>query len=808
MAYTLADIARIVDGTLYGNKEAFVSQHYFDSRNIVPNKTGAFWGFKGKVDGSSFVLEAYENGVKTFITERKIEIPEDASLIVVSDTKKALQKLAAYHLTNSDIKTVGITGSNGKTIVKEWLFQCLYSQENIIRSPKSYNSQIGLPLSILETKPDHTLGIFEVGISKPGEMDLLQEIFHPDIGVLTNIRESHIENFESYEDLVFEKMKLFQQTKNLVYHVDLQNYIDASKFEKTCTFGDENAAVFISKAHQTEVNHTEVILSIHGEKLSAVVPFSDRASLENIQCVVATLSIMGFSNAFIAAHISKLHPLEMRLEIRDGSFDSVLIRDEFILDYPSLEIALSVLNQQNKERKVLILSDFDLTEMDESQVQRVIALLNGQKLSEIYLVGIQFIEMQDSFTMPVSIFKSTKDLIHFFQDSSSLKDSAVLIKGARKYGFEALSEHLEKKSHETSLEVSLHHLMLNFNYFKDKLKPTTKIMAMVKANAYGLGLDTIAHTLAHYGVDYLGVAYADEGEQLKNLGIKTPIMVMNPDVNAFEKIIENRLEPELYSFRVLKDFISLLKRKSLGYAYPIHIKIDTGMHRLGFLSSDIPSLSQILTSSPYIEVKSVLSHLSSSDNEEDKAYTEKQLERFNSDFTLLTMGWKRQPERHILNSHGVLRYPDYQMDMVRLGIGLYDGTIHEDLHTVAQLKTIISQLKFIEKGESVGYNRKFIASKGMKIAILPIGYADGVSRKLYENNYQVLICDTLCPVVGVVCMDMMMVDVSEVSCAEGDEVLIFGNAPNLKEFAKASETITYDCLTAISSRIRRVYYKE
>ncbi len=807
MKYSVDELAKILDGKLVGNPSGVASRSIFDSRNIVQAEGAVFWAFNGNISGSEFVADAYNKGVRMFVTDVNVSLADDASNIVVEDSIKALQKLSAYHLAQLDLTTIGITGSNGKTIVKEWLFQALFEEDQVIRSPKSYNSQIGLPLSILQAHTNHNLAIFEVGISKPNEMQKLQAIFSPKIGILTNIRESHLENFDSYEALVKEKLLLFKDTSKLVYPYELSDYIAQDNFQKSVSFG-KGGEVEITAIRPQSDNRYALDIQLKENHIRVEVPFNDAASLENISCVVASLHLLGYPAEFIQTKLAHLHSLEMRLEIKNGYRDSILIKDEFSLDYPSLEIALGVLKQQMKEKKWVILSDFDQKEVSKNQMKRVLKLLNSMDLEKIICIGQQFIPYQQALLAPTEIFPDARTFLKEI-DSTDYKNRVILIKGARKFGLEEISERMEAKSHETVLSVSLHKLIENLNLYRKKLQKDTRIMAMVKANAYGLGLVPISKNLQHFGVDYFGVAYADEGEQLRKSGIYKPIMVMNPEVSGFHKIIENQLEPEIYSFRVLHTFIQELKRKSINTAYPIHIKIDTGMHRLGFSESEIDELGQFLKHNDFLKVESVFSHLSSAGNLDNKEFTLGQLQIFNTSYDALSAYLPNpKPIKHILNTDGVIHYVDYQYDMVRLGIGLYTEKNLTGCQDIASLQSIVSQIKNIKKGESISYNREFIATNDMQIAIVPIGYADGVSRKLYENGYHVSINNKLCPIVGVVCMDMIMVDVSGLALKEGDSVVIFGDKPKLANFATASETITYECLTSISQRIRRVYYKE
>lgn len=814
MKYSASQLARIIDAQLIGNPDRIIKHVFYDSRNIVSPADGIFIAFKGVRDGHTYMEDAYNKSVRFFIALHIPSMHPDATYLIVDDTVSALQKWARHHATSfPNLLTIGITGSNGKTILKEWLDQCLWDEFSIIKSPKSFNSQIGLPLSLLQITSKHNLGIFEVGISKPGEMDKQEDVLHPSIGVLTNVLAAHSEYFKDREEQIVEKIKLFKHSSAIIYPSDpiISKIIQKTyPNKKLISFGKENSDIQLLDISLTG-NTTELNVSIWREKRKYTIPFTDNASIQNVLCLVAVLSELGCKYDFIQEKIFHLQPVLMRLEQVSGINNCTIINDTFNSDYQSLEIALQFLFQQNKPKKVLVLSDIFQSRLPEAALYKKIAdLVNSFPLHHVLLVGEKMHQYQSLFNAMLKSFLSTAEVIKFLE-SRSIKDAALLIKGARKFELEKVAQLLQVQSHDTILEVNLNSLLNNVNYFKSQLKPKTKIIAMVKAFSYGLGNFEIAEVLQYYHIDYLAVAYADEGIKLRDRGIYLPIMVMNPEISSYDRVIEYNLEPEIYSFRELDLFTQKLKEKNVS-DYPIHIKIDTGMHRLGFQPDEAQKLGDLLKDNIYVKVKSVFSHFAVSDVLEQEEFTRLQATRLKYSFDLLVKILGYRPLLHIANSNGILNYPEYQFDAVRLGIGMYGYIDNEKalkmLENVITLKTVISNIHNLKPGETVGYGRHYVVEKNSSIATLPIGYADGIRRIIGNGKGYVTIHGMKAPIIGNICMDMMMIDVTGIACKEGDPVIIIGENPSLKEYADWYQTIPYEVLTSISPRVKRIYYRD
>lgn len=815
MNYTLSQLAKIIDAEVVGNPENTITHIFYDSRTIVNPENGIFIAIQGIHDGHIYMEDAYQKSIRLFICKQISVFHGDASYLIVKNPLEALQKWAAYHIFQYNFPTIGITGSNGKTIVKEWLYQCLWDQFTIVRSPKSFNSQIGLPLSLLQTESDNNFGIFEVGISKPGEMEKQEQVFHPQIGILTNILSAHSEYFTNKTELITEKIKLFAHSQTIIYNNDNKEVekLIREKYphKKLISFGAQNADVQLIKNNTTQ-NTTQIEISVQGEKVTFNIPFTDEASVQNILCVTAVLHSLGYGIEFMQEKILQLQSVSMRLELIKGNHNNLLINDTFNSDYISLEIALNFLFQQNNPKKILILSDILQCRTPEKEFYYKIAdRVNAVSIDSIFLIGECLYKYQNLFNGTVHSFLSTQELINHL-DNYFIKDAAILLKGARTFELEKVAAHLEAQSHDTIMEVNLHSLMMNINYFQSLLKPETKIIAMVKASSYGIGSFEVAEVLQYYHIDYLAVAIADEGALLRKKGIYLPIMVMNPEISSYDTVIDFQLEPEIYSFRVLEKFISRLKEKSISEKYPIHIKIDTGMHRLGFNSIQMEQLSAILKDNPFVKVKSVFSHFVVSDDLSEEEFTRKQARELKECHEVLSAGIGYTPFLHICNTTGVVNYPEYQFDAVRLGIGMYGYIDSEkalkNLENVVTLKTVISNLHHIKAGETVGYGRRFKAKEDCVIATLPVGYADGIRRLVGNEVGYVKINGQKAPIVGSVCMDMMMVNVTGIACKEGDPVIILGENPNLCDYANWCHTIPYEILTSISPRVKRIYYRE
>ena len=784
-----------------------------DSRSMQNSKNTLFFALKGNNhDGHQYIEELIEKGVRYFVVN---QIPEKvkakAHFFEVENTLVALQTIASFYRNQFHFPIIGITGSNGKTIIKEWLNFLLSPDFSIIRSPKSYNSQVGVPLSVLAINENHNLGIFEAGISTVNEMQNLQRIINPTIGILANIGSAHDEGFEDIGEKIKEKLKLFSNVELLILNKNKTIEVFLKPNCKTFTWSsnDKKADVYI----MTKEVETKTQLKITYKNLcfTVLIPFQDQASVENaIQCLMVLLYFK-YDEATIQARMEQLFPVEMRLKVKTGNNNTMLIDDSYSSDFQSLKIALDFLEHQKQyKKKTVLLSDiFQSGLSDEALYSKVSQLVIANKITRVIAVGETICKFKNKFPNCLT-FETTQKLVQNL-DAISFENETILIKGARNFHFEEIVALLEEKNHETVLEINLNAVSHNLNFFKSKLKPSTKLMVMVKAFGYGNGGFEIAKLLEYHKIDYLGVAFADEGISLKNAGISMPIMVLNPETSSFSSIIQYHLEPEIYSLKGLNAFLKIAETKQLQN-YPIHIKLDTGMHGLGFETSDLSELLLKLKQVKTVEVKSILSHMATSDDGKHYKFALSQIELFNELSLKIISELKINPIRHILNTSGISNFPKAQFDMVRLGIGLYGVSNDENeqnfLENVGTLKSVISQLRTIQKGESVGYGRRFIAKKETKIATIPIGYADGISRLWGNGLGFVLIKNKKAPIVGSVCMDMLMVDVTDINCFEGNEVIIFGKNPSVSFIAKQLKTIPYEILTSISQRVKRIFYRE
>ena len=810
----------IVSGQLIGDGQTPIEQIFFDSRLIVHPINGIFFALSGnQKDGHTFIADAYHKGIRTFVVQHPIQQYNDINQIIVDDPLAALQAWAKHHRQQFNIPVIGITGSNGKTIVKEWLNQLLWKNFNISRSPKSYNSQFGAALSVLQLNQENNLGIFEAGISMPNEMEKLEEIIQPTIGVLTKIGNAHLENFDHEKHLILEKLKLFKNVDQLIYNIEndqLHQMImedeHLSKIDKITYGFSETALVQIKEITQVDSN-TKISILHNQEFFDFTIPFQDDASIKNSLICLTTLIGLNIDYKQYKNNFSELLPIEMRLEIKEAINNSIFINDTFNSDLNSLKIGLNVLNQQKKTRKTLVLTDILQSNLsDEDLYKQAADLVNPYQFTEIVLIGDKISNYKDLFQSYVRSYKSTDDFLKQFK-IQNVYDEAILLKGARPFHLEKIAEELETRSHDTVLEINLQNLIENIKTYRSLLKPTTKMMCMVKANSYGVGSFEVANVLENNGVDYLGVAIADEGKELRKAGISVPIIVMNPEQSSYSTVIEYQLEPEIYSFRVLDLFVKKLKEKQISRPYPIHIKLETGMNRLGFHESEYDHLIETLKNTPQVYVQSIFTHLATADMENEKDYANYQFNRFDNGYDILSKGLNIKPIKHCLNSPGIVAYNDHQYDMVRLGIGMYGYSEYSDFMTkklkpVIQFKTVISQISELKVGETVSYGRRFKAERDSRIATLPVGYADGIRRSLGYGKGKVGVNGKLAPITGTICMDMMMIDVTDIDCKEGDEVIIFGSYPTLADYTKDLETIPYEVLTSIALRVNRVYYKE
>ncbi|MCU7614519.1 bifunctional UDP-N-acetylmuramoyl-tripeptide:D-alanyl-D-alanine ligase/alanine racemase [Chryseobacterium sp. GMJ5] len=815
MNYTVQQIAEITRAKVIGDTTTVVKNIAFDSRIIYSTKNTAFIAINTKKNsGEKFVESAIDRGITVIIAEHYDPKFINITWIIVENAITFLQNLAKYHFEHSHLKSIGITGSNGKTILKEWLYQCLWNEYSTVKSPKSFNSQIGLPLSLLQINTNHQLGIFEAGISQPFEMQNLEEIFHPKIGLLTHIGTAHSANFKSEEELIDEKIQLFKRSEIIIYNGD--NSLTENKIQqlysgrKLISYGfKESNDVYIKNTISKE---EDLIIAYHNEEIRLPVHQRDEATLTNVLALFTVLKVLHIDNTKIVDKINALKAVEMRLEAIEGIKNNIIVNDSFNLDLDSLKTALQFLKEYNKPKKSLVLTDIiGVNSKSEELYEEVSELVNEQNFDSVFLIGEEITQFKKFFNGATFTFNDTYELI----DSKYLTDienQVILLKGARKFEIEKIKDLLELRKHDTVLEINLNAILHNINYHKSLLRPETKMMAMVKANAYGLGSYEVSEFLQHHHIDYLGVAYADEGVELRKKGITTPIVVMNPEQHSYDAIIQYNLEPEIYSVRVLDLFYKAVQKSGNDTKYPIHIKLETGMHRLGFKEHELDYLYESLKDKN-LKVQSIFSHLSSSDVPEEKEFTVQQLEKFrkNSEYLIKNLGY--QPLRHILNSSGITNYTDNQYDMVRIGIGMLGESsnieIQKQLHSCVSFKTVISQISLVEKGESVGYSRKYKADHLTKIATIPVGYADGIPRLIGNSVGSVGIHKILAPIVGNICMDMMMINVDHITgVKEGDIVTVFNSKPTLKEFAEYCKTITYEVLTSISPRVKRIYIKD
>ncbi|HLP65839.1 bifunctional UDP-N-acetylmuramoyl-tripeptide:D-alanyl-D-alanine ligase/alanine racemase [Flavobacterium sp.] len=814
MTVSIRNIIPIIKAQFNGaNDIAIIDTISIDSRSLQNSDSTLFFAIVGpNHDGHQYINQLLENGVFNFVVHH---IPENlegkANFLIVENTVEALQTFAASYRSNFDFPIIGITGSNGKTIIKEWLNFLLSPDYNIIRSPKSYNSQVGVPLSVLGINEKHNLGIFEAGISTVNEMENLQKIIQPTIGILSNIGSAHDEGFHDAGEKIKEKLKLFSSVEVLILNKNrtIEAFLNPKIKTFTWSSDDGKANVFIIAKESSD--RTELKITYDKLCFKIGIPFQDQASIENaIHCLMVML-YLGYEQNTIQDRMALLYPVEMRLKVKNGINNTTLIDDSYSSDFQSLKIALDFLESQKQyKKKTLILSDiFQSGLITEELYSKVSQLIISNKINRVIAIGETISSFKNKFPNCLA-FPSTEKFVNEI-DSIPFENETILIKGARHFHFEEIVSLLEEKTHETVLEINLNAISHNLNYYKSRVKPATKMMVMVKAFGYGNGGYEIAKLLSHHKVDYLGVAFADEGIALKNAGIDLPIMVLNPESTSFSAIIQYHLEPEIYSIKGLTAFLKLAEQKKLKN-FPIHIKLDTGMHRLGFEEEHIEELIHKLKDNKTVQVKSILSHLAASDDMKHIDFTLSQIKLFDKLSSRLMSELNIKPIRHILNSSGIANFPQAQYDMVRLGIGLYGVANDEDeqkyLENVGTLKSIISQVRTIHEGESVGYSRRFMATKTTKIATIPIGYADGISRHLGNGVGYVTIKNKKAPIVGSVCMDMLMVDVTDIDCKEGNEVIIFGKDPSVQFIAKQLGTIPYEIMTSISQRVKRIFYRE
>jgi alanine racemase len=815
ISLTPEQIARITGAGMIGNGSGILNHICTDTRKADRPEESLFIALKGpNHDGHQFIMEAFRLGFKHFIVS---EIPvalneqEDSTFLVHPDPTLALQQIASHHRQQLATEIIAITGSNGKTIVKEWLAQVLSSFARTGKSPKSYNSQIGVPLSVLTLEPADRFGILEAGISKPGEMAKLEKVLVPDIGIFTNIGDAHQENFLSLADKIREKLVLFRHSKTFFYCSDQSDVAREIQMAglpaKLVSWSREQEANLRITSETTSVHHTKIEGIFENRHLTLLVPFTDKASVDNLVFVWLVTLHLRLDQVRVQQAISALEPVKMRLEQKAGINGCTLINDFYNSDIVSIRTALDLLFQQtHQDRKTVIISDILQTGLPEPELYSSINhLLEGRKIHRLIGIGPAIIRNRGQFKIPIETWVSTDDFVDQL-NPERFNDEAILLKGARQFTFESISRFLEAKIHATILEIRMEDVRNNLNHFRQALNPGTGIMVMIKAFSYGSGGLEIARFLANERVDYMGVAFADEGVEIRRSGIRTPIMVMNPDFRQSDILIENRLEPEIFNWQGLKTYARAAREEG-GDSYPAHLKFDTGMHRLGFSPADAELLSKFLAEHPEIKVKSVFSHLSASEDPDSDAFTRQQISKLNQASEILKSRLGYPFLKHILNTSGIKRFPEAQFDMVRLGIGLYgyESNGNSGLRPVATLKTVISQIHDLPAGEHVGYGRLTILKEPAKIAIIPIGYADGIDRRLGNGNYRMMVKGQFVRTIGNICMDMTILDVTGSKASEGDEVLVFSPDHPVTEMAQILGTIPYEVLTSIPSRVKRIY---
>jgi Alr-MurF fusion protein len=791
-----SDLKSITKGRLSLSVDMEIERFSTDTRTLSGQKSEVFIASKGKRDGHDFIQSAQSKGIKNFIIETDVKI-ENANVLLVENAITAFQQIAKSHREQFHIPIICIAGSNGKTTVKEWLFTLLSQQFFVLKSPKSYNSQVGVPVSVIELRGDHEVGIFEAGISQKGEMENLQKVIQPTLGIFTNFGVAHADGFESEKEKLEEKLKVFSSVDQLICRSD-QEYFDQIKKQ----LNDKVVAWSLDQSGDVDVVWKEGIISVNDVEFKT--NFKEKATLENLTHAIVLAVKMGLSQVEIQQGIDLIKAISMRLELKKGKNGCYILDDTYNNDLMGLKVALDYLESHHQnEKRTLILSDIlHSGRSPEDIYEEVVKILKQKKVERLIGVGPQISAMADIFKLKKIFFDSTESLI---ENLPKFQKEMIVVKGARKFELERVVQRLEEKSHGTVLQVNFEALHHNLNQYRNLLSEETKLTVMVKANAYGSGILEVANFLQHQRIDQLGVAYVDEAIALRNNGITIPILIMNPHIDHFGEFERYSLNAEIFSISHLKRLLS-----DTVIPPPIHIKIDSGMHRLGFSTDQIPELLVFLKEHTMLNVEGIFTHFSSSDLESEDEFTHHQAAIFNKAYDEIVKVLGYRPTKHALNSSGMIRFPEYHFDMVRLGIGLYgfDPSHQLELRTTSQLKTFISQIQHLKKGETVGYARKGRLDKDASIAVIPIGYEDGYLRVFGNGKAMININGINCPTVGNICMDMTMVDVTNVECNEGDKVTIFGNSPTIQELAQWADTIPYEVLTNVSSRVRRVFVSE
>ena len=824
MFYSLEKVTALIGARRFGNAEARIDWLLTDSRSLAFPETTLFFALRTPVgDGHKYIPDLYRRGVRNFVVGTVPENYEtdypDANFLRVLSPLKALQRLAERHREEYVLPVIGITGSNGKTVVKEWIYQLLMLSMNVTRSPRSYNSQVGVPLSVWLLDERSRIGVFEAGISQPGEMQALRAIIQPTIGVMTNIGPAHQENFSTIQEKCHEKLLLFKDAKVLIYNAD-EPVVAESVHD--IGFGgqlfgwsrkDENATVFVRAIEPTEDGKTRIAYFFNGTAAEYTLPFADEASIQNSITALCVCLYLGLTPADIARRMALLEPVAMRLEVVQGVRGCTLINDAYNSDAAALDIALDFMNRRAKEQaakgRTLILSDIFQTGIPAEELYAKVAdMLKSRGVERLIGVGPAISAAHTLFSIKKSFYPTSEALLES-GELDTIHDEIILLKGARNFGFEQIAKALSLRVHETTLDVNLEAIAENLHFYRSFMKPETKLTCMVKASAYGAGSVEIAKTLQERGVDYLAVAVADEGAELRRAGITAGIIVMNPEMSAFGTLFEYELEPEIYSFNLLDALIRAARRQGIT-DFPVHLKLDTGMHRLGFNpKTDIPVLIDRLSHQRALIPRSVFSHFVGADSDGFDDFSEKQFKLFDEASRTLQAAFPHKILRHICNSAGIERFPERHLDMVRLGLGLYgiDPIDNRVLHNVATLRTTILQIRDVPAGDSIGYSRKTVLDRPSRIAAIPIGYADGLNRHLGNRRGYCLVNGQKADYVGNICMDVCMIDVTDIPCREGDSVEIFGDALPVTVLSDLLGTIPYEVLTSVSNRVKRVYFQ-
>ena len=823
MSYSLEKVTALIGAHRFGATDAVIDWLLTDSRSLAFPETTLFFALRtARGDGHRYLPDLYRRGVRNFVVE---QLPEawqtdyaGANFLRVVSPLKALQRLAERHREEYDLPVVGITGSNGKTVVKEWLYQLLSPLKRVTRSPRSYNSQIGVPLSVWLLDEHTEVGLFEAGISEPDEMPALRAIIQPTIGVLTHLGPAHQENFPSLEDKCLEKLELFKDAEVIVYNADSPVVADCVRRslytgnQLAWSRTDQAQPLFVPKV-VTGADGTDVTYVYLGYEGHFHLPFVDEASVEDALHCLAVCLYLHVPQEAIARGMARLEPVAMRLEVKQGVRGCTIINDSYNSDVNSLDIALNFMQRRpagHAVRHTLVLSDIlQSGEPADALYARVATLVGSRGVDRLIGVGPELTAAAARFPMEARFFQTTDELLRSGL-LDTLRDELVLVKGARAFHFERITELLALKVHETTLEVNLAALVDNLNYYRSFMRPDTRMVCMVKASAYGTGAVEVAKTLQDHRVDYLAVAVADEGVVLRQAGITTGILIMNPEMSALDTLFAYDLEPEVYSFRLLDALIHAAERAGVAH-FPVHVKLDTGMHRLGFdPERDVPALIDRLRGQDAVVVRSVFSHFAGSDEDRFDDFSAEQFDRFDRASRALQAAFPHRILRHICNSAGIERFPERHLDMVRLGLGLYgvDPYGNRLLHTVATLRTTILQIRDVAPTDTVGYSRRGRLDRPSRIAAIPIGYADGLDRHLGCGHAYCLVHGQRAPYVGNICMDVCMIDVTDIDCREGDAVEIFGEHLPVTELSDRLDTIPYEVLTSVSERVKRVYFQE